>query len=488
MRDFFGGFTHCPERTAFRIDGVDLTYAELDRESKSYAAGLTALGICPGDRVALQAHSSRALLVALVGHLRSGIIHVPINTRYKADEVAHILTDSGASLVLADHGMPAGAIATDLGLRSYPLPALPRSDTEPPELPSGDAVAMLIYTSGTTGQSKGVVLTHDALTANIGSTTSLWQWSPSDHLVLTLPLFHVHGLGLGVLGTLFHQMTATIHPRFDAEQVVRSIGLGGTIFMGVPTMYARLISHLETQQSSREILAKARLYTSGSAALPASAHHAFETLTGHRILERYGMSETGFTLSNPYDKPRKPGSVGHPVPGYEVRVVNEAGETCKVGESGEIWVRGTGLMQAYWQQPEITQAAFTDGWFRTGDIAFVDDQGYHHIQGRASADIIKSGGFKISALEIEDVLLRHSGIVEAAVIGLPCPEWGERIVAAIVLTPDTEYDHAAFTEFTKERLANYKCPRDFFPVNTLPRNALGKLQKHRLKSTLTDRN
>lgn len=499
MRDFFEGFTRCPERAAFHIGGQTFTYQELDRESAVYARGLAARGITAGDRVALQARSSRALIIALLGHLRSGVIHVPINTRYQSEEITHILEDSEAALLLCDEDMPASSVAKALGLPVCSMARLPQvhtaSDRTPLdmtpsmtsielELPPASHIAMLIYTSGTTGRSKGVALTRKALAANIGATTELWQWTGSDHLVLALPLFHVHGLGLGILGTLLNQMTATILPRFDAAAVVEAVVRGGTIFMGVPTMYARLIAHLAHHPASCEALSSARLFTSGSAALPASAHHTFETLTGHRILERYGMSETGFTLSNPYDGERKAGSVGHAVPGYEVKVVDDEGNRCQEFEPGEIWVKGTGLMQGYWNQPEVTKAAFTEGWFRTGDVAVVDGHGYHHIQGRRSADIIKSGGFKISALEIEDVLLRHPAIAEAAVVGLPCPEWGERIVAAVVLHTTTPYDSEAVLSFAREHLARFKCPRELYPMAELPRNALGKLQKHRLKETL----
>ncbi|MDP6945410.1 MAG: AMP-binding protein, partial [Myxococcota bacterium] len=365
------------------------------------------------------------------------------------------------------------------------LTELPESTSPQRVEPDPDTPLMLLYTSGTTGRSKGVALTHGALAANIGATTRLWRWSATDRLVLALPLFHVHGLGLGVLGTLYHQMSAVVHPRFEAPAVVEALSAGGTIFMGVPTMYARLIAHLEAHPHLAGHLRGARLFTSGSAALPASAHEAFERLTGHRILERYGMSETGFTLSNPCVGERRAGTVGLPVPGYEVRVVGEAGEDCAPGEIGEIWVRGDGLMQGYWQQPVVTSESFTGGWFRTGDVATVSGDGYHQILGRRSADIIKSGGFKISALEIEDVLLRHPSVAEVAVLGLPDPEWGERITAAVVPAQSGRIDPEALSAFVAEHLAPFKRPRAFHVVSSLPRNALGKLQKHRLAVALT---
>ena len=478
------GFTRCPDRVAFTIGDAVLTYSELDQRSSAYAAGLAERGVSSGDRVAVQSGSSIELIIALIGHLRSGIIHVPINTRYLGEEIAHILTDSGASMVLFDDDAKAGGVATSLGLPSVAISELPQSNARPPSVDDATETAMLIYTSGTTGRSKGVALSLSALTANIGATTGLWQWSSTDHLVLTLPLFHVHGLGLGVLGTLLNQMTATIHTRFDAASVVAAVGSGASIFMGVPTMYARLIAHLEGSDKATAALQKARLFTSGSAALPASAHAAFERLTKKRILERYGMSETGFTLSNPYEGARRAGTVGHAVPGYAVKVVDDRGAVCAEGEPGEIWVRGDGMMSGYWGQPEVTEAAFTDGWFRTGDVAKVDADGYHQILGRRSADIIKSGGFKISALEIEDVLLRHPAVLEAAVLGLPDAEWGERIEAAVVLEPTQSFDPEALLGLARAHLASYKCPRQVHVMESLPRNALGKLQKHRLKELL----
>jgi acyl-CoA synthetase (AMP-forming)/AMP-acid ligase II len=351
---------------------------------------------------------------------------------------------------------------------------------------------MLIYTSGTTGPSKGVACSHGALLANIAATTSLWRWSEDDVLLLALPLFHIHGLGLGILGTLIHGMTTRIHPRFEAERLLHAFAEdGASIFMGVPTMYARLLAFLDKTPDKAKSLAHGRLFTSGSAALPASDWHAFERLTGHRIVERYGMSETGFTLSNPYDGTRQPGRVGKAVPGYEVRVVNETGELSKTGDIGEIIVRGNGMMQGYWKLPETTERSFRDGWFLTGDLATVDVAGYHRIVGRKSVDIIKSGGFKISAREIEDVLAQHPQVAEVAIIGIPDPLWGEAIAAAVVLkenqqSPSEAMLLQALARYAVKHLAHYKKPRTLKILGELPRNALGKIQKHRLKDIFVD--
>jgi acyl-CoA synthetase (AMP-forming)/AMP-acid ligase II len=267
--------------------------------------------------------------------------------------------------------------------------------------------------------------------------------------------------------------------------VLSALETGATVFMGVPTMYSRLVSHLEAQGGAAEAMRTARLFTSGSAALPAPLHARFYELTGHAILERYGMSETGFTLSNPYEGHRQPGTVGFPVKGYEIKILADDGALCAVDEQGELWVRGDGLMEGYWGQPKATAAVMDDGWFRTGDVVVRQRDGYLRIQGRASADIIKSGGFKISALEIEAVLLQHPEVGEAAVVGLPDSEWGESIAAAIVpRTPDGVLDTAALSSFVADRIATYKQPRFIWVTDVLPRNALGKLQKHLLRPML----
>lgn len=494
---FLAGLQRCPDKVAFEVGDEALTYGELDRRSQEYAAGLTALGLVPGDRVAFFGGSTIALLTALTGHLRAGFVHVPINTRYRGAEISHILEDTDPAALVAERGSAALEAADALGSRAqrviigstggdgldFDALLAAHGAGASPAPPAPDALAMLIYTSGTTGRSKGVELSHRALIANLGATTGLWRWTEADRLVLALPLFHVHGLGLGVLGTLLNCMTTRVLPRFSAADVVAAMAAGGTIFMGVPTMHNRLLAHLDGHPEDAAKLSNARLFTSGSAALPAAVHQRFEALTGTRILERYGMSETGFTLSNPYRGERRAGTVGFPVPGYEVELRGDDGGPVGPGETGEIHVRGDGLLTRYWRRPDATAEAFTpDGFFRTGDVATRDDDGYFRIVGRKSVDVIKSGGFKLSAREIEEVLEAHADVAEAAVIGTPDPEWGEAICAAVVLR---ETANAAvvqdLTGWVGERLAAYKRPRRVVAVPALPRNALGKLQKHRLK-------
>ncbi|MEZ4268484.1 MAG: AMP-binding protein [Myxococcota bacterium] len=490
-----------PDSLAFDVDGVALTWGQLDEGSLRVASGLLALGVAPGDRVAYFGPASVALLELLVATLRIGAIYVPINTRYLAEETAHILDDSGASVAVVAAGSVGHSTARDRSERltvvvteGAPGPgetafAALRAADEPspphPAPPAPDVVAMLVYTSGTTGRSKGVALTHGGLAANLDAILGLWRVGPADRMALTLPLFHVHGLGLGVLGALMRGVPTLVATHFDAAWVIDAFARrGATVFMGVPTMYARLLEHFAASPDSAGALATGRLFTSGSAALPAAHHQAFQAATGHVVLERYGMTETGFTLSNPYEGERRAGTVGFAVPGVEVRLCDEADATVSAGETGEIQVRGAGLLAGYWGLEEATRASFTaDGYFRTGDVAFADADGYFHIVGRRSVDIIKSGGFKISAREIEDVILNVDGVAEVAVVGLPDAVWGERIVCAVVIRGDADADavRARVAEQAAARLADYKKPREVLVVDALPRNALGKLQKHRVR-------
>jgi acyl-CoA synthetase (AMP-forming)/AMP-acid ligase II len=494
-----------------RTSARSYTYAELDEHARRHAAGLRALGLERGARIAVLAAPRAESVIALLAHYHAGLVHVPINTRYRETEVAHILVDSQAAAVLTD---AAGVEVLDAVVRDHAeLEALPRIQLDaeaplrlhdrnfaavsanPAELgpPHADhETALLIYTSGTTGRSKGVALSMAAVMGAMRSLTELWGWRDDDVLVLALPLFHVHGLGIGVHGALLHGMSIELVPRFSAAAVIGAIERGGTIFMGVPTMYRMLLDHLDARPEDATALAQARLFTAGSAALPVADFERFEALTGHRILERYGMSETLITLSNPADGERRPGSVGLPVPGFGVRVVDDGGQDCAAGVPGELWVRGIGVMSEYWRQPEATQAAFRDGWFMTGDVATRDADGYVRILGRRSVDIIKSGGFKLSAREIEEVLAEHPAVAEVAVVGLADPMWGQKIAAAVVPVPghqlaDRQMHLALFRElvrFASARLADYKKPRVLAVMAELPRNALGKVQKAQLVTAL----
>ena len=487
--------------------GRSHSFEEIHRRAGSYVAFLERTGVKRGDRVAVFAETCPELVAAFVGHLSSGVIHVPINTRYKADEARHILEDSGAVAVLTQEGEECHAVLDEILREQRPsqlqhvltlasaLPSSPSkkslsSDLTPSETRSADDIAMLIYTSGTTGKSKGVALSYRAVEENTRTMMELWRFGPADRLVHALPLFHVHGLCLGVAGALLTGFTLLLEERFDARRVVEAFASeSATAFMGVPTMYVRLLEYLDAHPEGAEALRKARLFTAGSAPLPAADFAAFREKTGHAILERYGMTETLFTLSNPCAGERRPGTVGLPVPGCSVRVVDDDGGEVREGEPGEIHVKGPGLMSGYWGRDADTAASYRDGWFLTGDVARRDADGYVTILGRKSVDLIKSGGYKISAREIEDVLRRHPAVKDAAVVGLPDRVWGQRIAAAVVLVEPRNAEAAQrvcdeIGVFAASCLADFKKPRDLRAVTELPRNALGKIQKHILVKTL----
>jgi len=434
----------------------------------------------PGDRVAALAPSSPQLVAAMLGTYAVGAIWVPINTRYRATEVGHILEDAKPSLLLCDPSLHDALPAHQVPMRDLADP--PAAEASLAVLPD-DAPAMLIYTSGTTGRSKGATLSMAAVVDGIAALTGLWGWTDQDVLSLQLPLFHVHGLCIGVFGSLLAGMTMLMHRKFSAASVVADVDeCGATVFMGVPTMYTRLLEHLRSVPTDGERLAKARLFTAGSAALPAADLEAFERFTGHRILERYGMSETLITFSNPLSGERRPGSVGREVPGVVSRVVDDEGAEVDVGTVGELQVQTPAMMTGYWNNAGATAESFDGPWFRTGDVVTRDADGYLRIVGRKSVDIIKSGGFKISAREIEEALLLHPAVAEAAVVGLADATWGERIEAAVVLEEPASAE--ALIEHAATLLADYKKPRAVHVMDVLPRNALGKLQKVALKRQL----
>ena len=483
------------------------TYGELDRLSRSYARGLASAGLKPGDRVAVYADASPEVIVALLAHYRAGLVHVPINPGYRGEELTHILEDSGASAVLVRAGSNAagvlnaivapenlrlqiliggsGGAAGTLAFEWLARTDLPRSAGDPPPLSADEDTAVLLYTSGTTGKSKGVELSFRAIVDNTEAVTRLWRFTPEDRVALALPLFHVHGLCLGVHGALLHGQTLLLEERFDAASVASLFDASGaTVFMGVPTMYLRLLEHMAETPEAAASLARGRLFTAGSSALPADDFAKFEELTGHRVLERYGMTETLFTISNPYDD-RRPGTAGLPVPGCVVRIVGDEGREVTAGEPGQILVRSNGMMTGYRGKPEATAASVRHGWFSTGDIAHAGPDGYIAIEGRDSVDIIKSGGFKISAREIEDVLRRHDAVKDVAVVGVPDRVWGQKIVAAVVLAssagaPSEAWLLSDLSSFCARHLADYKRPRAVRIFSELPRNALGKVQKHKI--------
>ncbi|MCA1718200.1 MAG: acyl-CoA synthetase [Actinobacteria bacterium] len=358
------------------------------------------------------------------------------------------------------------------------------AEASEPVLPKNDDLAMIAYTSGTTGRSKGAMLLHRNLVANIEAICEAWRWTADDHLLLTLPLFHTHGLMVGAHGTFFSGASAELRRKFDAAVVYDALLEGPfTMFFGVPTMYTRLLREAEEREERPSPL---RLYVAGSAALSPQAFERFEELFGERILERYGMTETGMNLTNPYDGERRPGTVGGPFPGQEARVVGVEGrEPMPAGEVGEIEVRGPHVFEGYWNRPDATEEVLReDGWFSTGDLGSVSEDGYFTISGRTK-ELIISGGYNVYPREVEELLEGCAGVAEVAVVGLPDEEFGER-VTAVVVRADPELTEAKVQDFCRDDLAGYKKPREVVFVDELPRNAMGKVLKHEVREGLVE--
>jgi malonyl-CoA/methylmalonyl-CoA synthetase len=419
------------------------------------------------------------------GIWRAGGVAVPLSLSATETEREYVIRDSQADCVVTTRELAPdlAAVCERRSLRTIVAEDVDDGCRAPlPEI-DPDRRAMILYTSGTTSQPKGVVTTHACIQAQIESLVRAWDWRAADRIPLFLPLHHIHGI-INVLSCALWS-GAKIEPfrRFDADAVLRRVaGQAYTVFMAVPTIYIKLIDALESLSESERAQAIAgfasmRLMVSGSAALPATVHEDWFSLTGQKLLERYGMTEIGMALSNPYDGERRPGAVGQPLPGVEIRLRSDQGSVVEVeDEPGEIQVRGPNVFLEYWNRAEATRDSIQDGWFCTGDIA-VREGGYYRIMGRSSVDIIKSGGYKLSALEIEAALLDHPAIRECAVVGLPDATWGETVAAAVVLQNDRTLDFESLRSWCGDRLSPYKIPRQLLVVEHLPRNAMGKVTK-----------
>ncbi|MCW5249046.1 acyl-CoA synthetase [Streptomyces sp. SHP 1-2] len=478
MSSLFPALTSAPDdHVALRFGERSLTYAEL-----ASAAGAVAERVRGAGRVAVWATPSPETVVAVVGALLAGTAAVPLNPRSGGRELEHILADSAPALLLAAPGEPLPG----------PVAALPRAEVDvraagpvPAGTGGAEDPALVVYTSGTTGPPKGAVLPRRALAATLDALAAVWGWTGQDVLVHGLPLFHVHGLVLGILGPLRRGGSVRHLGGFTTEGVARELGSGATMLFGVPTMYHRIAEALPGDPALAKALAGARLLVSGSAALPVHDHERIAAATGRRVVERYGMTETLMNTGVPADAEPRAGAVGPPLPGVELRLVEEDGTplTADDGESvGEIQVRGPNLFTGYLNRPDATAAAFTpDGFFRTGDMAVRDPDGWVRLVGRRATDLIKSGGFKIGAGEIENALLEHPGVREAAVTGEPDADLGERIVAWVVpADPRTPPGLAELADHVAERLAPHKRPRVLRLREALPRNDMGKIMKRAL--------
>ena len=430
--------------------GRTYTFGEVDRLSHQLALALAARGVTAGDRVCVYLPNSPDVIALLIACVKLGAIYVPVNILYRERELEHIRRDAEPKLFIDEAELAA--------LRSSSAIAPPGRFRVPLD---GDAPAMIVYTSGTTGASKGAVLTHNNLLSNTANIVACWEITQADRFLLALPLFHIHGLGNGVHAWLATGCRMRLLERFEHQRAAEEFTtFRPTLFFGVPTIYVRLLD------APPEIAANMRLFVSGSAPLPAHVMEAFRDKFGHTILERYGMSETLMNTSNPYAGERRPGTVGAPMPGVSLRIV-----------AGEVQLRGPNIFAGYWRNAEATAKAFDDGWFRTGDMGELSEDGYLTLTGRKS-DLIISGGFNIYPREIEELLLEQAGVAEAAVVGVNDPVRGEVPVAYIVMR--TECVVEALEATCRAKLASFKVPRAFVPVETLPRTALGKVQKHLL--------
>lgn len=496
---FVATFSRFAERVAFYFEGREITFGEIKKRAGEVAASLLSLRVEPGSRVAVFLPNGPDLIYAHLGINFVGAVRIPLNPAYGERELNHIFEDSGAEVIFAHPEY----IPRLKKLRVFPKEIIAVGEENWVRiggrgigdfLVAGDGyfeedikdtdLAMIAYTSGTTGLSKGAMITHGNLRSNIETLVKFWGWTQDEHLLLTLPLFHIHGLGLGVHGVLATGCSCILKTRFDPEEVLNILNRGETtLFMGVPTMYHRLA---EIGEPSRFDLSRVRLFISGSAALSPALFHKFEELYGHKILERYGLTETIMNTSNPLDGVRKPGSVGLPLPGIEVRVTGERGDLLKPGESGEVVVKGPNVFQGYLNQPQATEAAFVNNYFRTGDLGFFDGDGYLHLVGRKS-ELIISGGYNVYPKEVEEVITTHPKVKDAAVAGLEDQELGEKVWAFIVPRENETLDHSELKGFLQGKIAGYKIPKGVTLVSELPRNEMGKILKNKLKATSNER-
>ncbi len=482
------------EKIAIIAPDGSFTYRDLLDLSARIATGLLQNAEdLQEQRVAFLIPSGFQYVATQWGIWRAGGIAVPLCVAHPQPELEYVVTDSAASILVVH---PTFApllqpIAAQQGLRLIltddPVPA---AAGQLPDLDSGRR-SLILYTSGTTGKPKGVVTTHGNLQAQMTSLITAWGWTAADRILHVLPLHHIHGIVNVLCCALWAGAECHMLPKFDAQTVWQRLGDGNlTLLMAVPTIYTKLIAAWEAmdgdrQQSLSRGCARMRLMVSGSAALPLTVLERWQRISGQVLLERYGMTEIGMALSNPLEGERRPGFVGQPLPGVEVRLVEKHGEVVPPGTPGEIQVRGPGVFLEYWRRPEATATAFQDGWFCTGDLAVVEE-GSYRILGRISVDIIKTGGYKVSALEIESVLLTHPLIQECAVVGVPDPEWGERVCAALVLAPESELTLVDLRNWAKTQLAIYKVPTQILAVTELPRNVMGKFTKPKVVQLFQD--
>ncbi|MEC8833981.1 MAG: malonyl-CoA synthase [Pseudomonadota bacterium] len=478
-------FSEYAEQVCLRLpDGTGWTYNDLHRATGRIGAVLRQQGVRPGDRVVVQVPKTPDAIALYLATLQVGAVYVPLNTDYTEAEVAYFLGDAEPSLYVTAEDSETGL--PTLTLDAYGEGSLKElaSSMNPDDHIvdcSREDLAAILYTSGTTGRSKGAMLTHGNLTSNADTLISYWGWRSDDVLLHALPIYHVHGLFVASHCVLLTGSSMIFLPRFDVEEVVHHLS-SSTVLMGVPTFYTRL---LRSSRFTSEVAAGIRLFVSGSAPLTEQTFEAFVQRTGHRILERYGMSETGMNTSNPLDGERVAGTVGFPLPGVDARVVNEEGDPLPVGEIGGIEVRGPNVFSGYWRMPEKTRDEFRDdGYFMTGDMGIVDAEGRYSIVGREK-DLVISGGLNVYPKEIEILIDTVPGVIESAVVGVPHPDFGEAVIVVVASEMDIELEDVNVVLTGK--LARFKQPKRLLRVEELPRNAMGKVQKNVLRELCADR-
>jgi malonyl-CoA/methylmalonyl-CoA synthetase len=491
-----------PEKTAISFEGVPWTYESFDRKVERCAGALHVLGVQKGDRVALQLPKRMEFLFLHFAALSLGAIALPLNSDYQAEEVHYFLTDSESTIFITDrdrHCRIRGHLQNVKGLQvllvdgeeegagflGRALEAAPKHFARPYAARGGDT-AMICYTSGTTGRSKGAMITHENLISNSRALAQAWQWTENDVLLHVLPLFHVHGLNVAVVGSLLAGASMHMHEKFAPARAWKTIEQERcTLFMAVPTIYQRLLNEWETMETKPN-LSSMRVFISGSAPLSDNLFHRFETTTGFRILERYGMTETGMNTSNLIDPTgRKAKSVGYPLPGVSIRVVGQDGADVPPGTVGEVWIKGPNVFSGYWRMPEKTSESFVGEWFKSGDLGYLDpaDDNRLYLVGRGK-ELIITGGYNVYPKEIENVLESHEAVRESAVVGLPDEDLGDRVTAAVVLKEGASATAEELTALCKSKLAGYKCPKQIYFLEVLPRNAMGKIQKNILTAAL----
>lgn len=478
---FARSFAEHAERVLIAEAGRDWTYRAVEQAAGRLAARLAALGVAPGERLLAQTDKSAEALILYIACIRAGAIYLPLNIDYTETELAYFVGD--AEPVLAVCRTQSTALFARIGGERLAVTTLAAlfadlgEDELPPVSRTADDVAAILYTSGTTGKPKGAMLSNGNLRSNGETLVDLWRFTPEDRLIHALPIFHVHGLFVAAHCALFSGAAMVFLPKFESATAIAHMR-DATVLMGVPTFYTRLLAD---PAFTREAAAGMRLFVAGSAPLSADVHRAFEARSGHRVLERYGMTETGMLTSNPYDGERRAGSVGLPLPGVRLRIAEaESGAPVPQGEVGIVEVQGPNVFKGYWRNPEKTAAEFRpDGFFITGDMGLIEPDGYVRLVGREK-DLIITGGLNVYPSEVEAVLDDRSDIAEAAVIGLPHPDLGEAVVA-VVQIGSPEFDRRVIRGDLRRQLAGFKVPKEIFTVDALPRNTMGKIQKKQLR-------